>query len=315
LYGTAVEGSDLDFKSIYVESFGDVVHRRIKPTINFSDIDTSAGILDLEIFTLAQWAQLALCGQTVAIELLFSDQPLGTRETWGPLRDVLKPLIISKNVEKMVGYCRAQAPSYSVKTQRLCEAKEALIAFETLEQSKPGSKVGDWPRTMDTLANGDHMELVSVVVTNGDKYSTAPALSVCGRKIPFYNGVQYSIDSTLQPLVDRYGRRAQAAASADGVDWKAVMHAIRVSSETVELLQTGHITFPRPDASRLLSIRKGQVPYEELAEELDEWVVRVEEASAASELPDQPNRDEVMRIIIDRYAAAYAATNAESGHE
>ena len=45
----------------------------------------------------------------------------------------------------------------------------------------------------------------------------------------------------------------------DGSDNKSLYHTLRLLSEGVELLTTGHITYPRPEANILMKIRLGKI--------------------------------------------------------
>ena len=38
-------------------------------------------------------------------------------------------------------------------------------------------------------------------------------------------------------------------------------HAVRIGWQAVEYLETGEITFPSPNASHLLRIKQGELPY------------------------------------------------------
>jgi hypothetical protein len=52
--------------------------------------------------------------------------------------------------------------------------------------------------------------------------------------------------------------------AADGNDWKALSHAIRVLLEIKELLDTSNIQFPLKDKDFLLDIKLGKVSREEI---------------------------------------------------
>ena len=47
--------------------------------------------------------------------------------------------------------------------------------------------------------------------------------------------------------------------AADGNDWKALSHAIRVLLEIKELLNTGNITFPCKQSRFLMRIKQGKI--------------------------------------------------------
>ncbi|MEJ2229063.1 MAG: hypothetical protein P8Y67_12700, partial [Alphaproteobacteria bacterium] len=67
------------------------------------------------------------------------------------------------------------------------------------------------------------------------------------------------------------------------------------------LFTTGHITLPLPYASHILSIKLGELPYETVTEEIEQLLVEVENAAAASNLPEAPD----LQFIEDLVARAY----------
>jgi hypothetical protein len=93
----------------------------------------------------------------------------------------------------------------------------------------------------------------------------------------------------MRRLVGDYGHRALQAERQEGVDWKALSHAVRVATEAIELLNTGSVIFPRPDAAHLLAIKTGRLSYQAVAAEIDELLPAVEDAATRSALPEQPD--------------------------
>jgi len=89
-----------------------------------------------------------------------------------------------------------------------------------------------------------------------------------------------------------------------GLDVKHAMHLIRLITECEELLLTGNITFPRPDAKFLLEIKNGLYTYDELSdylESFDEKFNDLYEKSTLPHSPDKPKIDELCRRIVKRF--------------
>ena len=78
-------------------------------------------------------------------------------------------------------------------------------------------------------------------------------------------------------------------------------HAVRVGREALELFETGRIIFPLPYAAEILSIKRGELKYEAIAETIDQLLVDVEAAAAASSLREEPDQE----FIDDLVARAY----------
>lgn len=84
-----------------------------------------------------------------------------------------------------------------------------------------------------------------------------------------------------------------------GYDTKYAMHALRLGLQGVELLSTGRITLPVPEPDRgfLVSVRRGEVPRDDVVEAVsraEQQLISLRESSA---VPDQPDREWVDRWL------------------
>ena len=70
------------------------------------------------------------------------------------------------------------------------------------------------------------------------------------------------------------------------------MHALRLGVQGIELLTTGRITLPIPEPalSYLRSIRRGEVPLDEVVTAIDDATQHLRDLSTASSVPDEPDR-------------------------
>lgn len=126
-------------------------------------------------------------------------------------------------------------------------------------------------------------------------------------------------DSEMMQLIDRERRYHQALRDWEayqrwkkernparakleekyGYDTKNALHLFRLISEGEELLTTGHITFPRPDAEYLLSIRNGALTFDQVLEAVDNIDKRFDALTEKSVLPKEPSREILDRLCID----------------
>ena len=77
---------------------------------------------------------------------------------------------------------------------------------------------------------------------------------------------------------------------------KSAAHSIRLVKQITELMRTGVMTFPRPDAQILLDIRYGKYTKEELEEIHDDVVVEAKMCRERSVLPDKPNEKKIWKV-------------------
>lgn len=94
------------------------------------------------------------------------------------------------------------------------------------------------------------------------------------------------------------GKKRKADIEKYGFCRKSAAHAIRLVKQLTELMLTGTIIFPRPDAGMLLDIRNGKYTKEELEELHNDVVVDAEAAREKSVLPDKPNGKKVWEMYM-----------------
>lgn len=111
----------------------------------------------------------------------------------------------------------------------------------------------------------------------------------------------------MRRIVEEYGHRARQAESNQGVDWKALSHAVRVGRQAIELLQTGAVTFPRPEAAHLIAIKTGQLAYQPVAEEIEALLDEVEHAAERSSLPEAADLQWIDDFVVEAHRAQISA--------
>ena len=313
LYGTETAESDLDLKGVYLPEARDILLQRVKATVISSrakaaaEKNTAADV-DREIYSLQRYLQLLTDGQTVALDMLFAPEAAMTIEPsslWREIQDKGDRLI-SRRATAFVQYCRQQANKYGIKGSRVAAARKAL-GLLTNAQAHLGraAKLEAIAADLaDLAAATEHIGLIDVPVSCD---RALRHLEVCDRKISFTATLKTACE-IVQRLVDEYGQRSLQAERNEGVDWKALSHAVRVGREALELFRAGRITFPLPYASHIQAIKRGAIPYMIVASEIEQLLEDVEAAAAASSLPETPD----MTIVEDLVTRAYARKVGES---
>lgn len=116
--------------------------------------------------------------------------------------------------------------------------------------------------------------------------------------------VQGEIDEDKWTKIQEYeGYYISEGAKEDEAIMKAhIDNVVRVNGEAMELLTTGNITFPRPDASLLKEIKLGQIPYEQVAEMIEQGVADLHTARDNSVLRDTPDKEWVDNLVYEVYS-------------
>lgn len=95
-----------------------------------------------------------------------------------------------------------------------------------------------------------------------------------------------------------------------GFDTKYALHITRLLYEAKELMETGRLTFPRPERDLLIDIRKGKYKLYELEQMNNQLEVEVLEASNKSKLPPVVDRKAVSKVISETYLEHWAGRRA-----
>ena len=115
-----------------------------------------------------------------------------------------------------------------------------------------------------------------------------------------YHGYATSqLKKMLTKQTNKTGRRE--IAEAHGFDTKFAMHGFRLARQGAELLRTGTMTFPRPDAEDLRRIRDG-IKYKDSETCIAAWereAAELDRALTESTLPEKPDFDAYDRLLID----------------
>lgn len=290
LYGTNTPTSDVDYKAVHIPSRRDILLQRVQGSIG-KDQRTKAegeknqpGDVDDESYSVQRYLELLSKGETVAIDMLFAPFPEILEYEWGVLRANAHRLV-TKRSSAFVGYCREQANKYGIKGSRVAEVRAVVDFFASaLEERGATAKVESVVGLMPT---GEHTKLADQTRPDGvQEYF----VECCNRKINYTATVKHAHE-VYSKVLTNYGDRAKKAEANEGVDWKALSHAVRVGHEALELLRTGRVIFPLVDREEVMAIKLGQWEYKRVAARIEQLMADVETASEVSTLPDKPDQE------------------------
>ncbi|MBV9834666.1 MAG: nucleotidyltransferase domain-containing protein [Alphaproteobacteria bacterium] len=308
LYGTATEASDVDYKAVYVPTAEDILLQRVRDTISETRPKVTgernvAGDVDRETFALHRYLALLAAGQTVALDMLFAPDAAMMRAPAPLWREIQAnaPRLVTRRASLFVRYCRQQANRYGIRGSRVAAARQALATLTVAEATYgTTARLADAEAEIVPLAQlGEHIALVDLSTPGG---GTLRHLEVCGRKMPFSASIKLARE-IAERLVEEYGARSLQAERNEGIDWKALSHAVRVGREALELLSSGRITLPLPYAAEILAIKRGEVAYGIVAETIERLLVEVEAAASASPLPETPDQGFIDALVARTYRA------------
>ena len=236
--------------------------------------------MDEEFLPVQVFARDFMMGQTYALELAFAVDGKHAGQVVDPMffpfvRE-LREKFLTSNIKALMGYAVNQASLYSFKGERLNAAREVLEVLKELALADETERFG---------AHGEDARLATLTAKYPKYFKKTeydigdgqmrPCFMLLEKTLPFTNDVRMSV-KVVKNLVGKYGSRADAA-SADNVDWKATMHALRVVDEGLQLLKNQQLQFPfEPDyVAKLLAVKRGEVDLDVVKAELDEKLTKL----------------------------------------
>ena len=290
LYGTSTPTSDTDLKSVYLPLIDDLLLGR-KLVATKSRVD-EFGVpvpdkqsmpdrgVENEYIPFQTFVRDFVRGQTYAVEIAWAvvaNGPQAPDEVSLREHEILLTMVnlfANSEVYSMVGFAQKQTLDYVHRGERL---NEALRIRDVVREviSRSAWKQDKNKLRLDTPLQFAENELAMDFIircTNLDEGTTTNnnrvlrTLELNGRSYAETTELSH-LDKQLTKLVEAYGDRTNAAAVTD-VDFKSLSHAVRVYQQSIELLDHGVVTFPRPNAAELLSIKQGKADLEYVKSEL-----------------------------------------------
>ena len=289
LFGVTTPDSDTDIKGVYCASFEQLVLGQTGAR-SVNNGKEGKDKVEEEYHSIRTFCSMVEQGQTLTYSLLFAPENywLHAAPEWLELVEN-RHRLVSRQVLPFISYARSQAQKCSLKGERLRTLKEFVRTLTALDGSDLGSEGRLLPETFELLEDEFRGSEGVRLRTEQTASMEIRQIEVCGKSFGETTPLKLWV-GPLQSLLNRYGKRAMGAMESEGSDLKAMYHAVRLTGEINELLRTGKITYPRPDAELLMTIRQGRYSNGEVAEMID---VAVEEGNLllkTTTLQEKPDR-------------------------
>lgn len=308
LYGTSTPTSDTDLKGVHLPSGLGIVLGRPEDVIERNVVakegtKNTADAVDNQSYSLAKFLGMLAKGDTVATEILFAPPwAIVDMDPLWPLIQAQAVKVLNRQAKGFVGYCQRQAAKYGVKGSRMAAVKKLVDLLDSVggaqfvepRGTRP-TKLSDIEDRLKAFAEAEeHASWVNIPHPDGRE---CWHIECCDRKMPMTAGLKEA-QNVYGTVWANYGERARAAMTNEGIDWKAISHAVRVARQALELLRSHTITFPRPDAAELLEIKQGKRSYQDVSPLLEALVDEVN--SCSSTLPERTD-PALVDELVQRY--------------
>lgn len=294
LYGTSSDTSDTDIKGVFIPNKRDILLGTIKHHYSEKrekapgEKNTSDDI-DIEMFSIQEFIRKACEGQTIALDMLHvpENKIINKNEIWDSIIKQ-RERFYTKSLSAFVDYAQKQAAKYGVKGSRLNSVKKFIDFLNTYNDSS--TKLSElWA----FIEEDEHIRFIP------DTPNGISQFQICGKIFQSTCRVSYVLP-IINAYYNEYGSRAQKAATNEGVDFKALSHAVRAAMEVKELLTEGTITFPLKEADLVKKIKYGQMDYTtQVCPILENLIDECKELSAASTLPETVDQEYWNNFIIN----------------
>lgn len=316
LYGTATPKSDTDVRGIFIPD-KKYFYGFLNRIDQFED-----KVNDVVYFDIRKFLKLSLDNNPNIIEFLFIP-----KENWIIATDEWKQIIgkkelfLSKKIKyTFSGYAHSQfnrikrhrgwllnppkkkpeRSDYGLDNTRSVLSKEQIGAFNVLlslylEDIRQFHSLREQILEMEETHNFKNMcqqmkvtdlNAIKSIVPISDNFLEAL------EKEKAYINAKREWDQYQNWKKDRNPERAKLEKKF-GYDTKHASHLYRLMTEAEELLLTGNITFPRPDANLLLEIKNGHWTYNQLLKTVENYDNHFNDLYEKTELPHKPNRTEI----------------------
>jgi hypothetical protein len=299
LYGLNTPTSDVDYKGIFMPTLEELLLNSFPKTIVTSTgpehAKNGAGDVDTEVVSLPQFIKHAAQGETYAIDMLHCARPEFATPVWDELVDN-RTKFYSKNLKAFVGYVKQQAAKYGVKGSRLADIKQAIDSLPKFAENLTLGEV------KDHLYFGKYAEWK--VKPNPSVGHDNEFYLVNGKMYQSTNTVLYTIER-LQQMYDGYGHRAKLAEQNEGVDWKAMSHALRAGYQARDIYRDGDFSYPLKETDFLKQVKQGKLDFAQVGSELERLVAEIEKLSENSNLPEHVDTEFWDKWLLRVYAREF----------
>lgn len=312
MYGLNTPESDMDYKGIYLPELDELLlgiyAKHIKCSTGNDKSKNTSDDIDDEWYALSEFLKLAMKGETVALDMMHVNPDLVTVELdpeYGWIWEDLvanRKMFYTKNLKAYMGYVKRQAAKYGLKGSRIAAMREAIASLqEAVDIQRIAKRELTLQDVWDELPENEYAK--KIVLPKHSATGTDQFYEVNAKKYQSTNSVDYTLERIEKGLAG-YGARALLAEKNEGVDWKAVSHALRAGFQLRSVLINGTFTYPLAETEYLRNVKSGKLDYKtKVADILENLVDEIDELVLASDLPAKVNVNHWNQWLIRVYMA------------
>lgn len=337
-YGTNVDGSDFDYKGVYIQSPEDVLQNGYREQYSVSKDET--------YYEIRRFVELCCTGNPTMLELLYTpeDCVIYQHSVFDKLLEE-RQLFLSKSCRNSFGgyafsqinkasglnkkmnwenikferktildFCYVLIPSGSVSLKEWLRYQKGDF---TKQEFYGASKVSHC-RDLYYLFPKDKPELEYSGICNSDESSNELRLSsIPTSEILKYTPMSYNKDGYMEHCKDYLSyqtwlkernvqRYVDVETHGQKIDGKNLLHCYRLIETAIEIAKEKTINVRRKNADFLIEIRKGKHNLEELLTKAQEKLKELDIEFDNSDLPEKVDRGHFLSLIVKLRKHFYA---------
>jgi len=286
LYGLDTPLSDIDYKGIYLPTLQELLLSRVQHSYKDStgpkDDKNRPGDVDREVMSLPYFIEKAIKGDMVAIDMLHCNEPMINSPIWESLiRN--RSRFYTRNLKGFRGYVNRQAAMYGIRGSRLGDVRAAIDVLNRLSNI-PAKGELTLSQVWDFLYEGEHVRKIR---KTDNQNRAMDFYEVNGKKHPSHMRISEASGQMLA-MYTQYGAKAKAAEKNEGIDWKALSHALRAAYQLRDIYLEGDYQYPLHENDYLREVKAGELNFiDDVAPTLEALVEEVEALAEQSDLPEK----------------------------
>lgn len=299
LYGLDNENSDDDFRGVYMPTPEEILLARVKDSIDSSTGEdlkkNTAGDIDRTMYSLRKFVELLCEGDTGAFDMIHGSPTkwLHSSALWEELHSHRHEFYTS-NLTGLFQYVRDQAAKYGIRGSRVAALRQVKDSLEDLDLSNHSIKVRDIAFLLPIN------EFAWFTVDPKQREHCQDFYQILERSYQFTMKAS-DFKTSILKLWSTYGERAKQAEANNGVDWKALSHALRSGYQLRDIYLYGDYHYPLKQSDYIKSVKAGEVLFAEVKETLEALVCEIEKLAAVSKYPDKPDIKKWERWVANAY--------------
>ena len=269
--------------------------------------------IDLQLYSVYKWFKLLQKGETGAIDLLFSlfreDTQIYNDQSFTSIIKQNYTRFYNRHLHSFIGYCVGQSKMYNIKGQRYNELHDFVEHFKTLAIENGDAKLERYFPAIEKIfasKSYQYVKFVKASIARGNQgYKEGRYIELLGKRFAGSVTVGY-FSEKITEMEAQFGNRTRK--STNGVDYKALSHAVRVINEVEELIDDGFITFPLKNRDYIVAIKEGREALEDVMRYIDGKLDEVQQKLEQSTLPQRSDEAFVDRLLLELVDGAQSMT-------